>query len=159
MTSGATQLVKAIPAHYENQMPIAAFTRTRHWYLLRIKRTHSTTLSPTVSLTHILILSSNLRLDFQGRLFPSGFVTKLYTHFASLQRRNTHLACSMMLVISGKWRIIQSSRPVTVLPEEDQEKFHVYAIVQTRKRITSGKHGHIVWRHILLRSMSRNGPM
>jgi hypothetical protein len=39
MTSAATQLVKAIPAHYETQMPIATFTRTRHWYLLWIKRT------------------------------------------------------------------------------------------------------------------------
>ena len=103
----------------------------------------TTEAASTVSLTHILISFSKLRLDVQGHLFPSGFVTKCYMHFASLPRRNTHRACSMILVIPGKWRIIPLSRPVTVLPEENQEKFHVYGITQTRKRITSGKHGHM----------------
>jgi hypothetical protein len=93
MTSAATQLVKAISAHYETQMPIAAFTQEPATDIYPESKASIPQLPPaTVSLTHILISSSNLRLDVQGRLFPSGFVTKLYTHFVSLPRRNTHRA-------------------------------------------------------------------
>jgi hypothetical protein len=66
------QLVKKFPAFHGTRRFITAFTRVRHLSLSWASLIQSTYPQPT-SWRFILILSTHLRLDLPGGLFPSGF--------------------------------------------------------------------------------------
>jgi hypothetical protein len=59
------------------------FTRTRHWPLSSPRHIQSTP-SKLISLTSIIILSSNLHLGLPSGLLPSGPPIKFCTHFSSI---------------------------------------------------------------------------
>jgi hypothetical protein len=65
---------------YGTRRFIAVFTRARHWFLSWARWIQSTPAHP-ISLRHILILSSHLRLGFTSCLLPLGFPTETLYEF------------------------------------------------------------------------------